>query len=190
MKSWNWRGLIVTFIVNKMKKLIEGEISSHWVGPKIWAFPEISSTKTAHYLFSSDRKCNRKNATNLVILLLFISFQWWVPDHSFKWGILFWKFLHTLMYFSSYYFSILGVQNNSECSVGLWGFSKSTFMLRMPVNGKYGHSAPDFAHMPYWRLLSLTFSYSSQLTLCVQHDKILTFISLSLLYTLAEMSLY
>jgi hypothetical protein len=64
-------------------------------------------------------------------------------------------------------------------------------MPGLPVNGKCGHSAPDFAHMPCCTLLlSLTFSSSSQLTLYSSHADIFALISLSLLYALSEISLY
>jgi hypothetical protein len=87
--------------------------------------------------------------------------------------------------------AISGVQNNSKYSRGLLGSSKSTFMPGLPVNGKRGHSAPNFAYMPGCMLLfSLTFSSSSELMLCSIHDGILTFISLLLLYMLSEISLY
>jgi hypothetical protein len=70
---------------------------------------------------------------------------------------------------------------------GYWGSIKSKLMSGLLVNGKRGHSAPAFAHMPCCMLvLSLTFSSSSELTLCSPHDEIFTFTSLSLLYTLSE----
>jgi hypothetical protein len=82
---------------------------------------------------------------------------------------------------------ISGIKNNSKYSRGLLESSKSTFMPGLPVNGKHGHSAPDFVYMPCCMLLlSLTFSSSSELTLRSPHDKIFTFISLSL----SEISLY
>jgi hypothetical protein len=64
-------------------------------------------------------------------------------------------------------------------------------MPGLPVNGEHGYSAPDFAHMPCCMLLlSLTFSSSTELTLSSPDDEIFTFISLSLLHTLSEISLY
>jgi hypothetical protein len=79
--------------------------------------------------------------------------------------------------------TISGVQNNSKYSRGLLGSSELTFIPGLPVNGKRGRSAPDFAHMPCCMLLlSLTFSSSLELTL-YSHDEIFTFISLSLLYS-------
>jgi hypothetical protein len=71
--------------------------------------------------------------------------------------------------------AISAVQNNSEYPKGLLGSSKSTFLPGLPVNGKRGHSEPDFAHMQcYMLLLSLTFS-SSELTLCCPHDEIMPY---------------
>jgi hypothetical protein len=65
-----------------------------------------------------------------------------------------------------------GVQNNPKYSRGS---SKSTSMPGLPVNGKCGHSAPDFAYMSWCMLqLSLTFSSSSELTLCSPRDEICT----------------
>jgi hypothetical protein len=64
-------------------------------------------------------------------------------------------------------------------------------MPGLPVNGKHGRSASDFDHMPCCMLLlSLIFSVSSERTLYSQIDEVFTFISLSLLYSLAEISLY
>jgi hypothetical protein len=61
----------------------------------------------------------------------------------------------------------------------------------LPVNEKYSHATPDFDHMQCcMQLLSLTFSFSSELTLCSPYEKIFIFISLSLLCSLSEISLY
>jgi hypothetical protein len=82
---------------------------------------------------------------------------------------------------------IYGVQNNSKYSRELLESPESTFMPGLQVNGKHDHSAPDFVHKPCCLLLlSLTFSSSSELTLCSSHHTIFTFISLSLLFTLQK----
>jgi hypothetical protein len=68
-----------------------------------------------------------------------------------------------------------GVHNNSKYSMALLGSSKSTLMPRLPVNGKLGRSAPEFVHtLGYMLLLSLTFSGSSELTLCSPPNEIFT----------------
>jgi hypothetical protein len=77
---------------------------------------------------------------------------------------------------------------NSKYSRGLLGSSKSIFMLGLLVNRKC-HSSPD---CPYSLLhdTDVTFCSLSELTLSSPCDELLTFISLSLLCTLAEISLY
>jgi hypothetical protein len=87
--------------------------------------------------------------------------------------------------------TLSGVQNSSHYSRGLLGPSESTFLPGLPVNEKCGQSAPEFAHTSgHMLLLSLTFSASSELTLCSPPDELFTFISLSLLYSLSEIPLY
>jgi hypothetical protein len=79
--------------------------------------------------------------------------------------------------------AISGVQNYSKYSRELQGSSKSTFMQGLPTDGECGCSSPDFcSYAMLHAMLSLTLSLS--------HDKIFTFISLLLLHSLSEISLY
>jgi hypothetical protein len=73
---------------------------------------------------------------------------------------------------------MFSVQNNSKYSRGLQGSSKSTFMPGLPANGKCRHSAPEFAYTSRCMLLlSVTFSASSELTLCSTFKEMFIFIS-------------
>jgi hypothetical protein len=82
-----------------------------------------------------------------------------ILDLSFKLGVFsknVWAYQFVSVAITSTRFD---VQNNSEYSRWLLGSSKPTFMPGMPVNGKCGHLAPDFAHLQCCMLLlSLTFS--------------------------------
>jgi hypothetical protein len=77
-----------------------------------------------------------------------------------------------------------GVQNNSKYSRGLLGPSKSTFMPGLPVNGR-GHSAPEFVHTSgCMLLLLLTFSASSELTLCSPPENFHIYFTINTIFTL------
>jgi hypothetical protein len=51
------------------------------------------------------------------------------------------------MCFCGYYFRNLWCTKQLKIFLGFLGSSKSTFMPGLPVNGKRGRSAPDFAHV-------------------------------------------
>jgi hypothetical protein len=99
-------------------------------------------------------------------------------------------FGHTDLFFWLLLPQFLAYKTTQNDPGGYWGLL-TTFMLGLPVNGKCGRSAPDFTHMSCCMLLlSLTFSSSSKLMLHSPYDEILTFISMSLLYSQSEISLY
>jgi hypothetical protein len=78
-----------------------------------------------------------------------------------------------------YYFSL------KVAALSLWG------AVSNERSAVLGCLAPNFAHVPCCMLLlSLTFSSSSEMTLCSPHGQIFTFVSLSLLCLLSEISLY
>jgi hypothetical protein len=100
-------------------------------------FPEFSS--------SNDRSCYpvsyeihvTKNASNFVISFLFISFQWWVLDLSFRLGMFSKKKKKCkIIFFSCSYVSCL---HKSKYSRGLWGGGGQWHFLR--------HSLPFVHHM-------------------------------------------
>jgi hypothetical protein len=151
---------------------------------KKYVFPEFSSGKSnSCYLVSGKvLVTERMPATSLFHFCLFPSSDGSrIPDHSFILGTLKKKCFGIFVSLAITY-AVSGVQSSLKYSGGLQGLSKTTFMPGLPVNGKHDCSAPDFAHMP-------CFTVISELTLCSPHDEMFTFISLSLPYMLSEVSL-
>jgi hypothetical protein len=105
----------LTFLPStKWRNRVEGETSSHWIGPKIRVFPEFSSRKNSLLPGFCWSPCNRKNASNFIISFLFISFQWWALVLSFWLGVFsknFWTYQFVFWLLLSHFLVYKTTQN-------------------------------------------------------------------------------